>query len=85
MQLSVFSICRPYALVGNYVWVALNGFPLRVDRGEDGTIERMHGARGSATVERVGLWESTLPLQAVIALSDVFVITMLLGTMLLGM
>jgi len=68
-----------YAPVGDDVWVALNGLRLRVDRGEDGTIERLHGALGSATMERVSLWESTLPLQAAIALSGVFAIITLLG------
>ena len=43
-----------YAPLGNDVWVALSGFRLRVVRGEDGTIKRLHGGRGTATFERVG-------------------------------
>jgi hypothetical protein len=42
-----------YAPLGNDVWVALSGFRLRVVRGEDGTIKRLHGGRGTATFERV--------------------------------
>lgn len=68
-----------YAPLGDDVWVGLNGVRLRVDRGKDGTIERLHGAFGSATIERVGLWGSTRPLMAAIALSGVFAITTLLG------
>jgi CubicO group peptidase (beta-lactamase class C family) len=44
-----------YAPVGDDVWVALNGFRLRVDRGEGGAIKRLHGSRGTATFERMGL------------------------------
>jgi len=43
-----------YAPLENDVWVALSGFRLRVVRGEDGTIKRLHGGRGTATFERVG-------------------------------
>jgi CubicO group peptidase (beta-lactamase class C family) len=68
-----------YAPIADDVWVALNGSRLRVDRGEDGKIERLHGAFGSATFERVGLWGSTRPLLAAIVLSGVLSITTLLG------
>lgn len=44
-----------YAPLGDDVWVALSGLRLRVDRGEDGTIKRLHGSRGTATFERVSL------------------------------
>ncbi len=68
-----------YAPIGRDVWVALSGARLRVVRGEDGTIERIHAGRGSATLERVGLWGSTRPLLGAAGLSVVLAITTLLG------
>lgn len=68
-----------YAPLGNDVWVALNGSRLRVDRADDGSIERLHGGLGSATYERVTFWESTRPLVYAIGASGFLSITTLLG------
>ncbi|NQX93387.1 MAG: beta-lactamase family protein [Erythrobacter sp.] len=68
-----------FAPLGNDVWVGLNGFRLRVDRAEDGTILRLHTGAGTATYERVTFWQSTRPLLIAIGLSVAFSITTLLG------
>lgn len=68
-----------YAPLGKDIWVALNGSRLRVDRGKDGSIQRLHGSLGSSTFERVSFWQSSRPLLAAIGLSGLFAITTLLG------
>lgn len=68
-----------YAPLGEDVWVSLAGDRLRVDRGEDGAILRLHGLFGSTTIERVGLFETSRPLLVAIALCALFSVTTLLG------
>ena len=48
-----------YAPLAKDVWVALNGQRLRVVRDDAGNIIRLHGGRGSSTLERVGFMDTT--------------------------
>lgn len=68
-----------YAPLGNDVWVALNGYRLRVDRNADGTIARLHGSLGSQTLERVSFWQSSKPTLMATGLSALLALTTLLG------
>ncbi|MBV7256419.1 beta-lactamase family protein [Pacificimonas sp. WHA3] len=48
-----------YAPLAKDIWVNISGARLRVVRGEDGRIVRLHGGMGTATLERISFLSST--------------------------
>ena len=68
-----------YAPLGNDIWVSRAGLRLRAERGDDGKVVRLHGSLGSATMERVGFWDSSRPVLVFAGLAIALSLTTLLG------